>query len=278
KPLLYQTEITFADVWPGIRLLATWTAGSCGIALETLRHKLPEQTQILDLGFVSTEFRGTFAIDGRSGAGVPLLNQHFYEFCERENWDAGVAETVTAEKIEPGRDYYLIVTAENGLYRYFMNDIVRVTGTLNGVPLLKFVQKGKGVTNITGEKLYEEQVIQAVKSVEEELTFEPTFFMMLADEFTRQYELLIETAYRNIDKLAHLIDAKLAELNIEYRAKRQSGRLRPLKISALRSGAYEAYKNFCVANGQREGQFKTLLLQFKKDVRFPFDQYLEAGI
>ncbi|MDH3639570.1 MAG: GH3 auxin-responsive promoter family protein, partial [Gammaproteobacteria bacterium] len=107
KPLLYQTEITFADVWPGIRLLATWTAGSCGIALETLRHKLPEQTQIRDLGFVSTEFRGTFAIDGHSGAGVPLLNQHFYEFCERENWDAGVAETVTAEKIEPGRDYYL---------------------------------------------------------------------------------------------------------------------------------------------------------------------------
>ena len=33
--------LTFANVWPGIRLVTTWTGGSCGIALENVRRKLP---------------------------------------------------------------------------------------------------------------------------------------------------------------------------------------------------------------------------------------------
>ena len=61
-----------------------------------------------------------------------------------------------------GLDYYIIVTTPSGLYRYFINDVVRVTGFLHAAPLLKFMQKGKGVTNITGEKLYEAQVLAAV--------------------------------------------------------------------------------------------------------------------
>ena len=49
-----------------------------------------------------------------------------------------------------------------------MNDIVRVTGRLHATPLLAFVQKGKGVTSLTGEKLYESQVLEAVRRAAEE--------------------------------------------------------------------------------------------------------------
>ena len=44
-----------------------------------------------------------------------------------------------------------------------MNDLLEVTGWFRRAPLLRFLQKGKGVTSLTGEKLYEAQAIDAVR-------------------------------------------------------------------------------------------------------------------
>ena len=75
----------------------------------------------------------------------------------------GVPHAWTGSK--PGRRYYVLFTTAAGLYRYFMNDLVEVTGFFHRTPLLRFVQKGKGVTSLTGEKLYEAQAIEAVQDV-----------------------------------------------------------------------------------------------------------------
>ena len=74
----------------------------------------------------------------------------------------------------------MFVTTEDGLYRYDINDIVRVNGWVVATPTLAFVQKGKGVTNITGEKVTESQVLEAVTSVFAESGATPQFFIMLA--------------------------------------------------------------------------------------------------
>ena len=60
---------------------------------------------------------------------------------------------------------------------------------------------------------------------------------------------------------------------MEYRAKRAGGRLRPLRVLQLRSGTSEAYKRFCVERGQREGQFKTIVLQYARALEFAFERF-----
>jgi GH3 auxin-responsive promoter len=62
-------ELTYANVWPDIRLMTTWTGGSCGIALGQLRANLPQATTIMELGYQSTECRGTIALDTESSGG-----------------------------------------------------------------------------------------------------------------------------------------------------------------------------------------------------------------
>ena len=62
------------------------------------------------------------------------------------------------------------------------------------------------------------------------------------------------------------VDQRLGELNVEYHSKRASGRLAPLTIALLRQGAGEAYKTACVRAGQREGQFKPAVLQYRRDL------------
>ena len=182
----------------------------------------------------------------------------------------------TLGELDAGRRYYVLITTASGLYRYFMNDLVEVTGFFQGTPLLRFVQKGKGVTNLTGEKLYEAQVIDAVQGELPRCGVTPTFFVMVADDEAMAYRLMVEvqTGSPESSDVGRAVDLRLRELNIEYRAKRDSGRLAALTLTWLRAGAGEAYKAAAVRAGQREGQFKPQVLQHRKDLLMTFDDFI----
>ena len=269
--------LTFANVWPGIRLVTTWTGGSCGIALDRLREKLPPGAAVMELGYQSTEFRGTIPLSAETPGGLPPLHHHFFEFVEQEQWDGGNPESLTLDRLEAGRRYYVLITTMSGLYRYFMNDLIEVTDIFHRTPLLRFVQKGKGVTSLTGEKVYEAQTIQAVRDVGSRFGMAPAFFVLVADDERSAYRLYIESEDRtppDAQTIAVAVDRRLGELNIEYHSKRASGRLGPLSVAWLRPGAAEAYKAACVGRGQREGQFKPAVVQYRKDLVLSFDEYV----
>lgn len=272
--------LTYADLWPGIRLVTTWTGGSCGIALDKLRGKLPSAARVMELGYQSTECRGTIALEPEAAGGLPPLHHHFFEFVEQAGWDRGLPEFLTLAQLEAGRQYYILITTASGLYRYFMNDLVEVTGFFQQTPLLRFLQKGKGVTSLTGEKLYEAQTIDAVREITTRYGLSSGFFLLVADEEASAYRLFIELDHDARDirpdagVIAAAVDARLGELNIEYHGKRESGRLGALTVLWLRRGTGEAYKAACVRAGQREGQFKPPVLQYRKDSAIPVEQYV----
>lgn len=268
RQLARMPELTFTNVWPAIRLVTTWMGGSCGIALSALRTKLPDAAAVMELGYQSSEFRGTLALELETSAGLPALHHHFFEFAPVAAWDAGQREVLPLAGLTTGEQYYVLVTTEAGLYRYFMNDIVEVTGLYRRTPLLRFVQKGRGVTSLTGEKLYEAQVIRAVQEVARHEGLATAFFLAVAEEQTPGYRLFVETdaALLSVDEFARHVDRRLGELNIEYHGKRASGRLQPLTLTPLKPGAAEAYKAAHVRAGQREGQFKPVVLQYRNDL------------
>ena len=269
--------LTFATLWPSIRLVTTWTGGSCGVALEAMRKKLPPATLVMELGYQSSECRGTIALSAETPAGLPPLHHHFFEFVEPAGWDDGRPEFLGLDELERGKRYYVLFTTAGGLYRYFMNDLVEVDGFYRRVPLVRFVQKGRGVTSLTGEKLYEAQVIEAMRDVAIRHDLSATFFLLVADEQSSTYTLFIEADDGRptaTPSMALDLDRRLGELNIEYEAKRKSGRLEPLKVAWLRPGAAEAYKAVCVRAGQREVQFKPALLQYRKDLLLRFDDFV----
>lgn len=272
------SKVRIADLWPELRLIVAWTCAGAGVAAAALKQELSPRTKILELGYVSSEFRGTITLGRSSGSGFPTLDTHFFEFVERDKWDMGTPEFLTLEGVRKGRVYYVVVTTPSGLYRYFINDLVEVTGLLHRTPLLRFVQKGKGVTSITGEKLYESQVLVAVNSAMHFLGRQAHFLMMLADETHACYRLYVEAgdidAIPPEETLASLVDARLAALNLEYQAKRESLRLNGINASWLLPGTGEAYKRHCVALGQREGQFKTVAVAYLRDSTFDFTSHI----
>ena len=270
------TNVTFFDFWPYIKLLTTWTGGSCGISLKSIMPAFPEDTQAVELGYLSSEVRGTITINIDTNEGIPTIQENFFEFVEKGIWEEGGRDYVGVASLEVGKQYYLFVTTPAGLYRYNMNDIIAVTGWFESTPTIKFVQKGKGVTNITGEKLYEMQVIEAVERAEKHFAFSVRFYQVLADEKDSRYELYVEAISDNpIDpqNLANYVDGELQQINVEYETKRAGNRLKPLDASLLTKGTCDEYKKHCMNGGQSESQFKGVLLQYAKDASFDLKQY-----
>jgi hypothetical protein len=277
KQLLGGPALTYASLWPGIRLITTWTGGSCGIALETLRGKLPRHTKVMEMGYRSTECCGTIALHAGTQSGLPPLNHHFFEFVEQARWDGGNPEFLTLDRLEANRRYYVLITTASGLYRYFMNDLVEMTGFFHRTPLLRFLQKGSGVTSLTGEKLYEAQAIEAVQAAAARHGLSASFFLLVADEEVSAYRLLIEAdGSGDARAIAADVDDRLGQLNMEYHGKRASGRLGPLTVVWLRSGTAEAYKSAAIRAGQREGQFKPAVLQYRKNLTLSYESHMSS--
>jgi hypothetical protein len=267
-------QVTFEDFWPALKCVTIWMGGSCSVLIPSVKKLLHSSTKIVELGYLSSEFRGSITVDVLHNKSIPTIHENFLEFAERDAWENERPDFLTVEALEEGKQYYVFPTTQSGLYRYFINDIIEVDGRFNNTPTIRFVQKGKGVTNLTGEKLYENQVIVAMQKLKEKLNIEFDFFMMLGCPETVQYSLYVEA--EPFDNAAELFDKYVGRLNIEFETKRESGRLKETAVIFLTDGAAEAYKKHCIVNGQREGQFKMVELQYTMDCAFDFSRYIRG--
>lgn len=271
--------MTVARLWPQLRAILTWTGGSCGVALRRLRDELPASCKVTELGYRASETVGTITVDAETNVGVPTLCHTVFEFAPRAAWEATGSGFLTLAELEVGEQYYVFVTTSAGLYRYEMNDIVEVTGRLNNTPTLAFVQKGQGITNITGEKLSEADVIWAAEQVLQE-TLGAELLVVLGDEEARQYELLLECRDGLdagwLEAQARAFDTALRRRNNEYDAKRASGRLGVVRATALRYGVADHCKREALKRGQREAQYKPVCLALRRDWPADLEPYVVA--
>ncbi|WP_309370694.1 GH3 auxin-responsive promoter family protein [Nitrosomonas sp.] len=272
KTLNYKKgKIVFADIWPNLQVVTTWTGGSCSVLIPSLQKQLSSMTRIVEMGYLSSEFRGSLTIDAVENRSILAIHENFFEFVERDRWEDKSREFLTVSALQTGKQYYVFVTTQNGLFRYFIDDIIEVEGWYNHTPTIRFVQKGKGVVNLTGEKLYENQVIHAVCAMMQRLKIEPHFFIMLGNPDLQQYTLYIAT--EPFTDASAILEKYLSDQNIEFAAKRQSGRLRQTIVRFVSGAAADAYKKYCIEQGQRESQFKLQKLQSVYDCGFDFENY-----
>lgn len=295
-----KNEMQCTDLWPNLTLLTTWTSGSVSIPLNNFLKQIPNKVEVYDPGYLASECRFTVTIDKNSQSGLPLINDHYYEFIETDivddingdgNWliqnndnppnnlNVGV-KTQGLHELEVGKKYYIIVTTNTGLYRYFINDIIIVTSFYKNTPLIKFLQKGKGVTSLTGEKLHESQLLQSVTDACHDHNLDPVYIHALANEEALNYDVYVESSdalqkdRKLLKSMEVKIDEAISEHNCEYREKRAGNRLKKPCLYFLRPGCYEYYKKHLMKKGHRETQFKTVSIGYKRCNDFEFEKFV----
>ncbi len=247
------------DIWD-LKLIACWKEGNMPLYLRQMKRYFKD-VPIRDIGMMATEGSMTVPFSDEGGEGMLALGSHFYEFIPADKKDMQHPPVFDADSLEQGRDYYIILTASNGLYRYDMNDIVRVTGFRKRCPVLQFLHKGEHFASIAGEKLSEWQVMAAVREASHE-------FCLPVEAFTACvhwaqppcYAFYVEfhdhTTTGQMRALLEGIDARLRKLNIEYCIKRDSMRLGSPILRRVREGSYHDRHRHLVSKGAHDAQVK----------------------
>jgi hypothetical protein len=253
------------EYWPRLQLMGCWKGGTVGVRLKEFARWFAKATPVRDLGYMASEAQMTLPISDEGSAGILAINENFYEFIPESEIGSPAPTTLTCAEIEKGASYYLVLTTPAGLYRYDINDIVRVSGFYNQTPLIEFVCKGRDVTNITGEKLHVNHVIQAMAQAQNAARMAVQHFRACADVEKSRYSFFVELdgvmpTQERLVQLLHELDASLRVLNVEYAQKRESRRLDAPVLCVMKSGWYKRKANAVLQPGTRDVQFKAQLL------------------
>lgn len=228
--------------WEKLEILAVWCGGSAGAYLHSLRRYFGD-VAIRDHGLQASEGRMTIPMADDRSAGVLDVTTHFFEFIPEDERDSEQPTVLEAHELQEDRNYYILLTTSSGLYRYDISDVVRCVGFHGTSPILEFLHKGAFISNITGEKVSESQVVAAVRSSLEamELHLEHFTVSPVFGEPPR-YQLFVEeqdiASPAVADRLVNSIDDCLKRLNCEYSEKRLSGRIGPMTWVSLPEGTW----------------------------------------
>jgi hypothetical protein len=274
-----QGDLLPADYWPRLSLIGCWKGGTVGHYLE----KFPgwfypdggREIPIRDWGYLSSEARCSVPLSDEGSRGALTIATNFFEFVPVEELEAQRDQPekwpfLTVGQIEDGKDYYIFITTTGGLYRYDINDVIRVAGRYNNTPQIVFLRKGRGMTNITGEKVSVNQVITVIQNAAQKTGTVASHFKAEADTEKSRYVLRVEFSSAISDDVQRQFlqqaDEEMKAINIEYKAKRESMRLKAPVLHVMKEGWYERGRRQQVESGMRAFQAKTQLLSPDKIV------------
>ena len=271
------TEVLPKHYWPDVQVLSTWKCGNTQIYVEKFKGWFPDDCFYQELGYFATECRFGLVLDDTLNS-VLFPHFHYYEFVEESEIGKPNASFLQLDELVEGKRYCPYVTTFSGLYRYNMSDLVEVGPDFCNTPTVHMIQKVNGIVSMTGEKLYEGQYIAAVREAEKQLKMKTRFFVGFADLSAMAYQFYYEfvnqeTTQEAAERFSKRVDEILQRINIEYKAKRESFRLKEPRTHRLKRDSYSRFKKKSIEDGTgRDGQFKVNLLMQDDKRKEKFDQ------
>ena len=262
--------------WPNLKLVGCWKGGSVGTTISRIEPWFRPGMPFRDIGYLSSEAQVTLPVQDAGSAGILALDSNFYEFIPEADIDSSNPTALTVGQLQAGESYYILITSPTGLYRYDINDVVKVSGYYQKTPILEFVRKGRDMVNLEGEKLHVGQLIQAVESAQRSTGVKVEYFRGVGNVGASRYDLKLELAEGSLNdelvkQLGREIDSRLAELNIEYDQKRRSGRLHAPHVQVMAKGWSSRRVKAKLDRGLRDVQFKDNLLGLPDEEDRPSD-------
>ena len=149
------TSDFFTGLWPNMGLISSWATSTSKFWADELMRLFPQAT-FIGKGLWATEGVITFPFEGR----YPLaVTSHFYEFIDIES-----GEIFPAWKLKKDQVLKPLLTTGSGLFRYTMNDKVKVMGFVGACPCFEFLGRLEGV-DMVGEKMSGEMAQEIINSV-----------------------------------------------------------------------------------------------------------------
>lgn len=252
--------------WPMLGILGVWCGGSAAAYIPRLRE-LFDNIPVRDHGLHASEGRMTLPLEDNSPAGVLEIQTHFFEFIPVREAESSTPIVLEAHELTEGQEYFILLTTSSGLYRYNIRDVVRCVGFYGTTPILEFRHKGAHISSITGEKIAESHIVECVKVASAGSGFRPRIFTLTpgwgqppgymlyvggAEEFSLEQPGSpgVSASEDLMMRFGAAVDVDLCHRNLEYKEKRETGRLGRIVVTLL---PHDAWKSFTKARQSRAG-------------------------
>ena len=240
--------------------------------LETLiGHKIDYREQLS-----ATE--GVLGIQLQKTPGfTPMVNANFFEFIPVDNPD----DRCTLSEIKKNSEYYMCISAFNGLYAYNMDDIIRFIS--DDPPLFVFSSR-KGVVNLVDEKLSQDEILYAINQINPEFNVVLTDFTVVGLRTPDFHYLFMLEFAEGKDPTSYLdylkaLDLSLQKANDVYRYFRQDvGILKAPKLWVLHSGSFSEVLHGRTAQGAPREQSKVPHLTDNPAIKKEFDDKVKLEV
>lgn len=200
------------------------------------------------------------AVDDINSILVP--DSSFMEFLDLDYGD-DFSKCVTIDKLEVGKIYQIVVTSFVGLYRYRMNDCVKVTGFYNKTSTVEFMYRVNNTINMVAEKTTEIMFKRAVEETLDEFDLTLKDYEVYADFSTipGQYVVMIETDDEkrfsiSREELSKVYLEKLCKINPRFEMKYDMDYLQAPDVYFEKPGAQILFKEKMDVEGSGGSQFK----------------------
>ncbi|MDE6272361.1 MAG: GH3 auxin-responsive promoter family protein [Muribaculaceae bacterium] len=233
------------EIWPGLEVFFHG-----GISFEPYREEYARLTAPGKMNYFETynASEGFFATQAsRDNDGMLLLIDRgiFYEFMPIDN---PTPSPLTAEQLEAGKVYEMIISSCNGLWRYRLGDTVEVTD-VNPVKL-RVAGRTKSFINAFGEELMEnnaERAMAAACSATGAQISNYTAGPVYAHgrkKGRHQWLIEFDQPPADITTFREVLDSELKNLNSDYAAKRFDGIfLDAPEIIPVEAGTFDTWLN-----------------------------------
>ncbi len=225
-----------------------WVSGvggsSFGVQEQALRNYLGD-VQLHYFSYAASECMIAITTEMESIQNVLIPRSGFFEFLP---WDDRETDTRprTIEELEVGKRYEILLTNFSGLYRYRLNDVVKITGFCGEAPVMEVCFRQNQAINIAGEKMDMQTVSMAAEQFAAACGFRMTECSLCADpqHIPGRYLCFYETD-RVVERNAEadqILDGQLRQINEDYEDLRNLGLIVPAAALQVQRGTHEACK------------------------------------
>lgn len=213
------------EVWPHLQ---AYMHGGVGFEpyRQTFRELIPsDDFAYQEIYNASEGFFGAQCDLGRNDMLLLADNGVFFEFIPADEWDKDHPRTVTMADVEIGKNYAVLMSANNGLWRYQPGDTVIFTRKYPHC--FQISGRTKQFINAFGEEVMigdtDKALAEACRqtdAVVAEYTAAPVYFAGGRGKGGHEWIVEFEKAPADLENFNRLLDENLQRINSDYEAKR----------------------------------------------------------
>ncbi|KAI9461091.1 GH3 auxin-responsive promoter [Boletus coccyginus] len=155
-----------SHVWPNLRSITAIASGSFTSSVPLAKWFLGPNMDIRALGYGSTESWIGSPYDPLELNQFKTNSEIIIEFLDINKGDS-ISALAQLWEVEQGSQYELVLTTQNGLWRYRLGDVVEISGfdPTDGVPIIQFVERRNVAIRFPDFMVTENELRVAMSSV-----------------------------------------------------------------------------------------------------------------